>query len=85
MQTDNCLRQLAARLPSSGLRQELLTAGAAGSPQAPGSRDDRSSGGSSSHGGIAALEQSHEAWSRLANAFQADVPGQPKLLTGGWL
>ncbi|KAI3433655.1 hypothetical protein D9Q98_003464 [Chlorella vulgaris] len=82
-QTDNCLRQLAARLPSPGLGQELLAAGTAASQQAPGSRDGRSSGGSSRHGGIAALEQSHEAWSRLANAFQADVPQQPKLLTGG--
>ena len=68
LQTDGCLRQLAARLRGMGADDVLAAPGAAG--------------GSSDGGGLAALEQSHEAWNRLAAAFQADLPHQPKLLTG---
>lgn len=74
MQTDSCLRQLAARLQASGADQALLvTSGTGCSPSVPGNAT----------GSNAALEQSHEAWNRLAQAFQADVVQQPGLLTGG--
>ena len=52
-----------------------------GSPQVPSAPGSSASGGDA--GGIAALEQSHEAWNQLAAAFQADAVGQPELLTGG--
>ncbi|KAL4430828.1 hypothetical protein ABPG75_006084 [Micractinium tetrahymenae] len=99
-QTDNCLRQLATRLQASGTGDALLATHAArGSPSlacgAPGAAGSSGAGspaaasppgpGSAGGEGIAALEQSHEAWNRLAQAFQADVPHQPQLLTGGEL
>lgn len=91
MQTDNCLRQLAARLQASGAGDALLathagtssppaTATGMGSPAGAGTLAEGSTAGANS---IAALEQSHEAWSKLAQAFEADVQEQPRLLTGG--
>lgn len=31
---------------------------------------------------MAALQQSNEAWNKLARAFEADVPQQPEMLKG---
>jgi hypothetical protein len=76
-QTDSCLRQLSARLGSAGAGVALQDAAAAG-----GSPSQSGSPQAAAGGGIAALEQSHEAWNQLARAFLAEVHEQPKLLTG---
>ncbi|PRW58677.1 chromatin structure-remodeling complex SYD-like isoform X1 [Chlorella sorokiniana] len=87
-QTDGCLRQLAARLRTAGVGTALLaTAAAGGSPTLSGSPQVPSAPASSAAvgDGIAAPEQSHEAWNQLATAIQAGGVEQPELLTGGEL
>ena len=95
LQTDGCLRQLAARLRSAGVGTGLLAAAAAGgsptlssSPQVPSAPGSSASGAGAESGGIAAMEQSHEVWNQLATAIQAGGVQQPELLTGeakeGW-
>lgn len=82
-QTDSCLRHLAARLRSAGASEALLAAAGggngSGSPTPVASQEALDGGAG---GGVAGLEQSHEAWGKLAGAFQADVPHTPKMLTG---
>jgi SNF2 family DNA or RNA helicase len=83
-QTDACLRQLARRLKtraSSTSQQPSTTA----SKDPATTTTTTTTPTEDQKEGFLALKQSSEDWNSLAAAFNADIPQQPELLTGGEL